>query len=580
MRNLEQQVEDNGVIVQQLAENSGDGVEIGDDGEPITPFDDESSGEKRRRGRPSKADSGESAPEKRKFRYFPVPIRKTVGLTKEWGQGEFLKYWRKVAADPELRDRAVCYVYRTFPVTEVNPPGDNLDEADSKKVKYIDCTSQPFESDEDVWNRYGAGDYKFYLNDSGFPGRAKTQITGYFQGTREWEKYPPQIDPKTLVLDDPKNGSYRRYLEMKGLLPKPDEENEDDMANQAIIEKLTDRVIEMSSRPPDPPPVPVAVPVRHEDDSRAVRALAETFAQTNRVQLEMIQAAVNQATAVQARAADPFDTLAKVMTTVRELVPKPDNTALEEALRRSERLEAQLGDIGKVIQEQRIKDLESRLAQPQQPGAAPRDALTAAREFAELQREYKQIFAGDSADDDEPRRGRDPREPWYAKLAPSALGLSAFLLAGVANIFHNRAVAATGQGQPAPPPQPPADMIPPGVQQVAGALAGPQINTGDPTPMALSPQEQQVATFISMIQLPLDRHLESGATGHEFAAWMVDSYGDSVYQQIKTAGADGIQSALQRFAPGLFQKMQAMPDRSAQFLSQFIEGPDMDEENS
>ena len=83
-----------------------------------------------------------------------------------------------------------------------------------------------------------------------------------------------------------------------------------------------------------------------------------------------------------------------------------------------------------------------------------------------------------------------------------------------------------------------------------------------------------------MIQLPLDRHLESGATGHEFAAWMVESYGDSVYQQIRTAGADGIQSALQRFAPGLFGKMQAMPDRSAEFLKQFIEGPDMDEENS
>lgn len=580
MRNVQQQVEDNAVIGQQLAENLADGAEIDDGDEPSTPFDDGSSSEKPRRGRPPKADSAEPAPDRRKFKYFPVPIRKTVGVTKEWGQGEFFKYWKKVAAEPELRDRAVCYVYRTFPVTEINPPGENLEEVDSKKPKYIDCTSQPFENDEDVWNRYGAGDYKFYLNDSGFPGRAKTQLTCYFAGTREWDKYPPQIELKTLVLDDPKNGSYKRYLEMKGLLHKPEEENEEDMAREGIIEKLTDRVIEMSSRP-EPVPAPVAVPLRHEDDSRAVRALAETFAQTNRVQLEMIQAAVNQATAVQARAADPFDTLAKVMTTVRELVPKPDNTALEEALRRSERLEAQLGDIGKAIQEQRIKDLESRLAQPQQPGAPPRDALTAAREFAELQREYRQIFAGDNADDDEPRRGREPREPWYAKLAPSALGLSAFLLAGVANIFHNRAVAATGQGQPAPPPQPPAEMIPPGVQQVAGALTGqPHPAAGDPAVMALSPQEQQVATFISMIQLPLDRHLESGATGHEFAAWMVDSYGDSVYQQIRTAGADGIQSALQRFAPGLFQKMQAMPDRSAQFLKEFIEGPDMDEENN
>ncbi len=574
MRNVATSGRGKAVSGQSFTEFSEDSAENASD-RPETPFDDATDDAKKQRERPAGSGKGGGDDAKKKTRYFPVAIRRTVGLTKEWGQGEFIKYWKKVAADPDLRDRAVCYVYRTFPVTDINMPGDQLDDEATKRPKYIDCTSQAFESDEDVWNRYGAGDYKFYLNDSGFPGRSKTQMVCHFSGTREWSQYPPEIDPATLDMADPKNASYIRYLQQKGLLPKSgQEDDEEDMANQALsdtVTKLTDRVIEMASRPESP----VVAPARSVDETNvasAVKAITQSFQAANEVQMKMLSVAVEQATAVQARTQDPFETLARVISTMKSLYPQQDNSALEAALRRSEQIEARLGEVTTALQDQRIKDLEQRLATAQQMGQ-PKDSLTQAREFAQTQRELKEIFGmGKESDDDEPSSGRrEPREPWYAKHAPMALGFAGFLLAGITNIVHNSAVAKTGHGQPVAPPPPPGELVPAAMQQVAGALAGGQPNGR--VMSTLSPQEQQISTFVQIIKVPLERSIEGGGTGHDFAAWLADSYGDMAYQSIRGGGQEGILSNLHRFAPELFVKMQAAPERSALFLSQFLEGP-------
>ncbi len=551
-----------------------DSLPIDGENDIKTPFDAQPDQPAKRRGRPPAAEK--PAPEK-KFRYFPIAPRKVVGTGKEWGQGEFIKYWRKVAADPELRDRAVCYVYRTYPVTNVNPPGENIED-DSKKSKYLDVTSQPFESDEDVWRRYGAGDYKFYLNDVDFPGRGKTQMTCYFQGTREWEQYPPQIDLKTLDMADPKNGAYIRYLQQKGLLPK-DGDEDDDMSSRLAdtVDSLTTKIVDMASRPATPA-APAPANFSANATSEAVAAVTQGFAAANRVQMEMLSAAVDKATAVQARTQDPFDTLAKIMGTMREMYPKQDNSALEATLRasleRSAGLEDKLAQMQASLAEQRVRDLEAKLAErqaQQQPNAPAKDLFTQAREFAELQRELKGILNGtkETDDDSDESRPSGRGEPWYAKHLPAALGFAGFVIAGLNSYMHNRAVAATHQGQPAPPPAPPPDLLPPAMQQAAAVIANPAEQGAPP----MDPRAQQVQLLIKAIETPLSRYLEDNRSGHDFAEWFVDSYGEALFREVQTAGADNIVMAISQYAPALFGKMQQAPTVAHQFVTDFLTGP-------
>ena len=580
MRTQTAQQDSEPVSVQPLTEN----LSTDDEKDIVTPFDDAPEPAEKRRGRP--VGSGKSpAPPAKKFKYFPIPPRKVVGVNKEWGQEEFLKYWRKVAADPDLRDRAVCYVYRTYPVTNVNPPAENADEAGAQKPKYLDVTSQPFENQEDVWRRYGAGDYKFFLNDADFPGRAKTQMTCYFTGTREWEQYPPQIDLKTLDMADPKNGTYIRYLQQKNLLPKENEEDDVSTRLADTVDTLTTKIVDMASR--QPAPAPAYQPPTINAASEAVAAVTRSFADANKVQMQMLSDAVDKATAVQARTQDPFEMLAKVMATMREMYPKADNSALEATLRasleRSAALEERLSDMQASLADQRIKDLEARLAerqaQQQQPSAPPKSIFDQAREFAELQRELKSIFGSgkETSDDDEEggdRRRNGDREPWYAKHLPGALGFAAFLVAGVNAFMHNKAVAATGQGQPAHPPQPPPEIVPPQIQQAAAAIANPNGQEQQPT---MDTRAAQVQMLIRAIETPLARHLEDNRSGREFAAWFIDSYGEAVYREVISTGDHGILSAIAQYAPGLFAKLQATPTVSQQFILEFLQGPQEEE---
>ncbi len=589
------------VTGQQFAEISDDTPEIGSEGDAIDSSDAEAepaaTPPKRGRGRPATVKDDANGTQPRKFKYFPPPPRKVVGNTKEFGHDLFLKYFRRVAGDPEFRTRVVCYVYRTFPVTEANPPGDFVDQETEKKTKYIDCTSQPFENDEDVWNRYGAGDYKMYLNDSEHPGRAKTQMVCYFSGTREWEKYPPLLDLRTVVATDPKNGSYVRYLQSKGLMPKPGttEGEDEEMAGEALrdmvgtVKELTDKVIDMAHRPAVQQPVPIPqVTPRDRDASAAVDAAVSSLSKANDAGLTMMKSAFDTVAQIQAKAGDPIETLNKLVSTVRNIFPQQDTSGLErllmESQRKTEALEAKLDQITDSIKDQRIKDLEAKLSlqAQQQQGQPPKDALTQAREFAQLQREMKEIFGvngnpSSSSDDDEEKPGREPREPWYAKHAPMLIGAASFLVSGIASIVHNQAVARTGQGNPTPPPAPPPDMIPPGVQQVAAGLVG-----APPMPehqQSMSAQEQQIAGFIGAIRIPLERHLDDNATGHDFADWLIASFGANIYEQVKQQGAAQIFGAIQRYAPELFTKMQQIPQRSELFVQEFLEGPIEEEVN-
>ncbi len=593
---------DTPVTDQQFAEISDDGPEIGDQ-DGVAESSDSISGPadttaRRGRGRPPKQKADEPEAKPKKIRYFPVPVRKVVGVNKEFGQDEFFKYWKKIAADPELRDRAVCYVYRTFPVTNVNTPGDVIDEQSAKKPKYLDVTSQTLESAADVWARWGAGDYKFYLNDSDFQGRFKTQMTCYFTGSREWDLYPPLIDLKTVVMDDPKNGSYIRYLQGKGLMPKPGNEGEDDdMAGEALremagtVKDLTDKVIDMAHRPTPvmAAPQPIPEPRTAAGDAATIEAVTRSLSNANEVGVKMISKAIDTVNSVQAKAGDPVETVAKLVTTIKELFPKQDTSGVErllaESQRRSEALEARLTQFADAQKDREIADLQKQLEaiRNQQQAQPPKDTLTQAREFAQLQREMREIFGGPqpaaAAEDDDEKPGR---EPWYVRQLPLLAGLGTFIINGAASIYHNMAVARTGQGNPVAPPPPPPEVLPPGVQQAAAGLVGappPQVAAPQQSMTPQQQQEQQIQMFVRIIETPLKRHLDDGLTGHDFAGWLVDSYGDTSYQQVRAAGADNILGAISRYSPSLFAEMQRIPERSQQFIAEFLQGPGDEETN-
>ena len=564
----------------------------------------------KRRGRPP-------GPSNRGPRNFPAPALVTYssGDKRENCQpGAFIKYWQRLYADPEFRERLLVYVYRNWPVTDRERTKHPITGKPIKNKAIEGPMAQCPDKLDDIYHWYGSGDYKIYLADGAF--KPSKQIAKcYIEGVRDFDDFPPVIDIEDLVLEDPKNRSYIEWRKRKGLIVPGQEseselkQREEAMAAETTVtqlvqsnEKLLDRVITMADRDRDrdrdragadntPPNTPIqeySAQVMQEASQAAINLVSKSAAQA----IDTISTHNNQQQ-------DPIAGVGRVIELVRQLTPPPvsgggESSLLVQALQvQNERLMARL----EKMDADRIERLEAELQRRMEGDkslvksetARPKTLTDQLAELTAFKRTMSELM-----DDDKPNRkgggGTGDDEPaakqeWWEKLLPMAIPLGMYALSVVSNVMHNQAVVAAKSGNPeAPPPPPPVDpsTIPPEARAMMKAAQAQSQPQPPQAPGAPGGQQQDmnininpIMALVRMIERPLIQHINRGDTGHQFAGWFIEGQGMDVYGQVKAFGKDQLVQALSTYSPGVIQALLAMGQTECdRFLDQFMAGPE------
>lgn len=554
---------------------------------------------KRKQGRPPKT---KADPPKDEIKWFPVPPTLFFHDDKETPSHRvksFISYWRRVATDAQYAGRPYCTVYRLWPV---------IDRAVLKKKKQIADTDAYLENVEDIWHRWGSGDYLFYLCDNAAPSGKKNICRCVVSGMRDLDNYPPVLETEDLVVTDPKNNSYLQWRRQKGLpVPGEDPKQESEevgvvtelmQQNRELVKELTDK-----SRQPPAPVYPYPddlLPVEDEEgagqrqDARGSRAVLDMVTMAGKTAIKMTQDAAEKLSTAHSQAADPVDSFTKIAAAVQALFPKTDNAPLlamihaaeERALKAEERYSQEQAARLKAMEER----LTERVAQNASPGAqGARSFADELRERVEVQRLMKELVSnpdanGEADDDEAPKRSKN--EPWYVGMLPWLIPAGMFMVSSVGALMHNLAVAKTGQGAPAAPPAVPPDAVPPEAREqlveaqraIGGSGNGAPGGVPGQNPQQASQEQNtmdQVKFFIAMIKQPLLTHLAApDMDGHDFAAWMMQGF-PMQYKQIVGSQhpKDDIVGAIRQHDQELWQVIQSLGTSADQFLDEFIQGP-------
>src|SRR5215469_4433003 len=183
------------------------------------------------------------------------------------------KLWEWCASlTDHAKQHVALYIYREFPP---------LLEPEAGDYKYIDILpgETPITSDKELNDRYGAGDYKIFVNASeappGAPRDERTLAVAWVQGSRDFVGMPPNDKritamnedgwPKYIDPADPRTKTYIEYLRGRGILKELGQikkertamataEAEKEKSAIDLLGKLVERVTTQ------PPPQPNANP--------------------------------------------------------------------------------------------------------------------------------------------------------------------------------------------------------------------------------------------------------------------------------------------------------------------------------
>lgn len=561
-------------------------------------------------------------------KYFPAtPIYKFNSDNKkaEYQPHGFLNYWKRVAKEPDLYVRLSVYVYRMWPV--IDRERDKGADGKPVKNKAIEGPlSDPFETLDEVYQRYGSGDYYFMLSDSGIPNKPETRKTiciCYLSGIRDFDTFPPVLDIGDLVLEDPKNRSYIEWRKRKGLpIPgvRSDQEEQDDMSNNAVqqltgaLGDVTNKLVEMAGKTSRESATPIQ-PAPPATDSAAVNVMAQAAASA----IDMMAGAANRATAAQTAQGDPVANFTRMTAAIRELIPPPppppdnsavlailtglqaDNSRLQEQMAREkdERMAQLQTQLNQILMAQSGRnaagDLVPVAGNPGGNGSGGGDTLAKLRELKAVQDEMKGLLGlgkgkrGGSGDGDEDEDGETEKpEPWYMKLLPVGLTLLPFIVQSVSTALHNQAVAATGKGNPEPPPQVPPEVaqgLPGGPGGVPGGLPmgmpvqgangqpvqpGQNQNGGNGNVIPNAEMIAEARRLVAVVSGPMRASIVREESGADLAAWLQEGNPQD-YAKIRMAGVDSTLQAIQAFDGELFTMLQSMgPQRAQQYVVDFF----------
>jgi hypothetical protein len=559
-----------------------------------------------------------------RFSFLPKPPR--FKFLPSGDTRPFFRYWAEIYKG--FPDRVQCYVYRRWPI---------INRAVLNKTKNIDKPLSPIRPDgwkEELLHRYGAGDYRLILSD--MPTN-RMLCQAIVELPHDLAEHPPLLEKEDLVLTDPQNRSYIEFLRQRGEQFPGDTgymsrvEGETVAETKAVVQVLAesldknqDRMFNMMREERDAKTEKTEGEEKGEggegeerstkktvsDMSAGVQVVADAAAIGNKI----LQRAIEDSSKV--THADPMALVGKIMEFSKTMVPSSAGNdkmleameklyagVSESAARRADLMEQVLwANMGfSISKDDKGNNLVTRQqynpiagaagvgAAPGTPGgfmgAAPAEAPRAPTILGELENMAKIKHALEDAGI-LPAAELAERKGWLEYMPLIMTGIQ-FITGSIASIMYNRAVAS-GQGQPIPPPMPERAQVPGMEMQPSVPATGsyPQpMPTSAPGPMpGSSPQGADVnlggmITFLRKIEQPLLNHLKQGASGADFADWLImsEEQGQLIYDSIVEAGKASLIQLLQLHPP-VWHVATSIPQRFDAFLDEFLSPPPAEEE--
>lgn len=490
---------------------------------------------------------------------------------------DFFAYW--VGLPMEFRERLTAYVYRNWPVIQVMVP-------DKKKGGLRPSTQiaklpgeDPIRDEDHLMRIKGSGDYTIRLNDATV---RKSIALCIIKGLRN-EDHPPVIDSyDQLVMDDPANQSFIEGLRQRGVFPGDNEMAASEMTSAltGTIDRLTEKLTE-KDRQPAPAAAsqtPAEVTMKTLDMAgkafdQGVNLAKETLAAQTEAKVAAARAEASMGQQNPGQAIDMFEKVAGVIAKLQPAAANAPAAQPGEMLKeltgifttfmdREQKLQGTIMALQSTRMEALEKQVQALLSNPATPATQKDDLAAGLDRLLALK---DKILALSSSKEEE-AEVREPRLPPWMHLAQTALNVLPNTAASMVAMSHNLAVARTGQGEP----------IAAGIIETeTPALPAPNPN---PTPGG-SPMQLDAITlnFLRAIERPLINHLnDPQKTGADFAAWVSDGYGEIGYQAAREKGKDGLMKMLLSYRP-IAEVIQQIPERSLQFIDEFLTADDSEE---
>lgn len=453
---------------------------------------------------------------------FPVPSARTVNSE------TFFTYWNELIKLP-VGKYARLYIRRWFPTQlpeEVEDIRTGMKRESHPSEKKLVASDGPL-SEQVLLTHLGVGDYTIRLNDTRQVWERQTIVhCERFSTSRDWDKYPPDVDPARLDWNDPANQVYIKWALRRGILKHPDDtqKESEDMATQNVVEEVF-------------------------EDARQARAATEDLlkSELERTRAELAEYKARPAPAAPVAAPVASNELANIGTTLVSLVtaikPTPDNSLTEylklEAEREKTRREGEASDRARDRQtaedeRKRADDLQKGILEDLRAKAsAPAAVVAPMTEVDILERAVKvkklteelhgapERRRAAAADDD----GKPDAADKLLTIAPMVLPVLGSMITGAFQFGltwlqnrstdkYNEALMRTGGSADLKPPPNIKDHQP-------GKPIAPQ------PPVLTNEQKQQygvwqmIMTGVAKLAKPMMRALDSGKTGAEFAEQII-----------------------------------------------------------
>jgi hypothetical protein len=456
-------------------------------------------------------------------------------------------------------------------------------------------TDEELESDawqSTILQRYGSGQYKLMLNDAGL----KKPVCQTVIEVND-DEFPPVVEIEQLTLDHPSNRSYIERLRARGV-QIPGEESAEDMATESAMTKLVDTVQDLSARNAaliQQRPQQQQPPPRQDEGVAATAAKAgmDIIASAAKMGNSLVDSAINKVAEVQAKAqtaaADPMASLRSLVDVVKAIQPPPPPAAdpskptemtllINLLTARETSSQTAITELQKqlfTMQTNHMAFVEKVATGGDKPTTAaqaqaaanpqPKSLADQLKELAAIKDTLGDMFGGDTT----PARSGN----WMDHL-PTIIQGAGIIAASISNGMYNYAVAKSGSGIPQPLSA--AAALPPATDE---------LGQGGPTMPAHAPMQGPPGVevtgyqmFLEKVREPLLHSLNSGDTGHDFAAKLADYEGLLAYETLRGMGKESILALLSTYPP-IWQVVSQVPARFDQFLDEFITGP-LEEDDS
>lgn len=455
---------------------------------------------------------------KRRTKVTEVAEQLDLPASKRLNQEKFWDYWRN--AEQQFPDRTYCYVYRKWPV--INRQQVNTDNPNSiDKINFMEI--------KDFATKFGNGDYNLILTDPYKAGPGHKKIADVFLSIREPDN-PPVLDYHELVLSDPANAEYIQQLRARGT-PLPGDEDVMTKETTAVLAGTIKDLVENRT-----PPSGV--------ESAVTKGVVETLNHASKASNELLSQSFAQALRVQVSQPDPIETMSKAAEIIRSFQPQNGTGELLPLFLQMMKDSQAAATAQFQTQMEAIKE-SNRLTRDLLMNRAPAEAPppTAASRFQERLEEkmFEDLLNGGS------RKG-DNGTDWM-KIIQFAAPLASSLVGGLLQASYNYALA---KGV-VPPPPPQADNPQPPVPQ-----------------QTQHPQEENMyQNLLNMVAQPMLNHLDQQLTGADFADFIIQGYGRTIYDMVRQAGTETVLTEIGKH-PHLGRIAAQIPDRFAAFVEQFI----------